>query len=79
MIIGTIFVVVVAAFIWRSFNTVRTEATQDDRGSTRKDGYHIIHSEYSSGVSGHHTTYKIPCDPDEYARFFIPKKTDTKK
>ncbi|WP_247225810.1 hypothetical protein [Yoonia sp. F2084L] len=79
LIIGLMFAFIAAVFVWRAFNMVWKEAAEDRRGSDRKEGFHIIHSEYSSGMSGHHTTYKIPCDPDEYARFFIPQKTENNK
>ena len=77
--IGLMFAAVFAGFIWRAINIVWREAQDDNRGSNRKDGYHILHSEYSSGVSGHQTTYKVPCDPKEYARIFIPQNTDSNK
>lgn len=79
LIIVAILMLVVAAFIARVLGIVRHETRDDKRGSTRKSGFHIIHAEYSSGISGHQTTYKVPCDPQEYARLFIPQETETKK
>lgn len=79
LIIASLFALVLAAFIWRALNIVWKEALKNERGSDKKSGYHIIHAEYSSGISGHHTTYKVPCDPQEYAQFFSPQKTETKK
>ncbi|MDW4496760.1 hypothetical protein R5H30_02115 [Sulfitobacter sp. D35] len=50
-----------------------TEGTE--RGSEPGKGYHVIEAEYFSGGGGggHSTSYKIPRDPQEYARTFIPK------
>jgi hypothetical protein len=48
------------------------------RGSKPGAGYHELRSDYQSGVGGGHvTTWKVPRDPQEYARKFIPK--DRKK
>jgi len=79
LIIGFLFALIVGIFIWRAFTIVWKEALEDKRGSNKKTGFHIIHAEYSSGISGHHTTYKVPCDPQEYARLFSPQETETKK
>lgn len=76
VIIGLIFALVFAAFVWRVIGIVWKERRDKNRGSDLKSGYHIIHSEYSSGVSGHQTTYKVPCDPQEYARLFVPQTTE---
>ena len=79
VIIGLMFALVFAAFIWRAFSIVWKEANDENRGSEKKRGFHIIHSEYSSGISGHQTTYTVPCDPQEYARLFVPQTTENKK
>jgi hypothetical protein len=79
LIIVGLLVLVIAAFIARVRRLAQQETLDDERGSTRKSGFHIIHAEYSSGMSGHQTTYKVPCDPQEYAQLFIPKETETKK
>lgn len=39
--------------------------------------YHILHSEYHSGMGGGESrTWKVPKDPQAYARLFIPKDKD---
>lgn len=43
------------------------------RGSEPGSGHHVIHAEYSSGLGGHSTSYKIPRDPKEYEQLFVPK------
>ncbi|MGR3616614.1 MAG: hypothetical protein ACU0BB_11285 [Paracoccaceae bacterium] len=36
--------------------------------------YHILHSDYQSGMGGGSVrTWKVPKDPQEYARYFVPK------
>jgi hypothetical protein len=74
-----LFAAVFATFICRAIDIVWRESKDDSRGSNRMDGYHILHSEYSSGVSGHQTTYKVGCDPKEYACIFTPQNTDSNK
>lgn len=52
------------------------------RGSPPGKGYHTLESNYSSGLGGHDTTWRVPRDPQEYARSFVPaharRETDTK-
>ena len=79
VIIGTLAALILAAFVLRAINIVMKEKGEENRGSDKKSGFHTKHAEYSSGISGHHTTYKVPCDPEEYARFFSPKETENKK
>lgn len=43
------------------------------RGSEPGTGYHTLHSHYSSGLGGQSRSYKVPRDPQEYAKHFIPK------
>lgn len=51
------------------------------RGSEPGDGYHEMSSHYSSGLGGQEVTWKVPRDPEEYARHFVPKgqKTNLKQ
>ena len=36
--------------------------------------YHTLRSDYQSGMGGGSVrTWKVPKDPQEYARFFVPK------
>ncbi|WP_208351518.1 hypothetical protein [Pseudaestuariivita rosea] len=48
-----------------------------ERGSPPGKGYHVIDADYSSGAGGggHQTQYKVPKDPQEYAKLFVPKET----
>ncbi|MEO3414852.1 hypothetical protein AAFO92_09375 [Roseovarius sp. CAU 1744] len=46
------------------------------RGSEPGKGYHTLTSDYQSGMGGGHvTTWKVPRDPQEYAKRFVPKDT----
>ncbi|MFZ7090597.1 hypothetical protein [Primorskyibacter sp. 2E233] len=48
------------------------------RGSAPGTGFHELKSDYQSGVGGGHSqSWKIPRDPQDYAKLFIPK--DAKK
>ncbi|MDA7424444.1 hypothetical protein [Thalassococcus lentus] len=43
------------------------------RGSEPGKGYHHLKSDYQSGVGGGNVkTWKVPRDPQEYARQFVP-------
>ena len=68
---------ILAILIGRAVLIVRRENNEPVRGSEPGKGDHTIHAEYSSGFSGHSTTYTIPRDPQAYAKRFVPKqKTD---
>lgn len=44
------------------------------RGSEPGKGDHILESDYQSGIGGGHVTrWKVPRDPQEYAKRFVPK------
>lgn len=44
------------------------------RGSQPGSGFHVLRSDYQSGMGGGNVTeWKVPRDPDVYARLFVPK------
>ena len=44
------------------------------RGSDPGKGDHTLTSDYQSGMGGGHvTTWKVPRDPQDYAKRFVPK------
>lgn len=43
------------------------------RGSEPGEGHHTLRSDYQSGLGGHSTEWKVPRDPQEYAKHFVPK------
>ncbi len=46
-----------------------------ERGSDPGTGYHEIEANYHSGGGGggHSYTFKVPRDPQEYAKTFVPR------
>ena len=80
---GSLFIFLVSAAIvlillGRAIFVVRAERKQRHRGAEPGTGYHIIHVDYSSGLSGHSTSYRIPRDPQAYARRFVPQSSKPK-
>ena len=70
-------VAIIGLLVGRAILVVRREGNEPIRGSEPGTGEHTINAEYSSGFSGHSTTYKIPRDPQAYAKRFVPKhRTD---
>lgn len=70
-----ILTMLVARAVW----VLRSEAAQEDDGRPRGippgDGYTEITSDYSSGLGGgNQLTTRVPQDPQEYARSFVPKR-----
>lgn len=55
---------------------IREDEKQTGRGSEPGEGYHTLHSHYSSGLGGQSSSYKVPRDPQEYAKRFVPKGKD---
>ena len=49
------------------------------RGSLPGTGYHVIEANYLSGGGGggHHGSFRVPKDPQEYAKGFVPRQKDT--
>jgi hypothetical protein len=77
---GFIVAVLVARAVW----IMRAEARRPDGGRPRGiepgTGYTEIESDYSSGVGGgHQLTTRVPRDPQEYARAFVPKRSRGKR
>ncbi|MGR3436487.1 MAG: hypothetical protein ACU0CO_16635 [Shimia sp.] len=65
---------IVAILAWRAVHAVRSEDASR-RGSAPGEGFHEITSDYQSGVGGGNArTYKVPRDPQAYARHLVPLK-----
>lgn len=43
------------------------------RGTTPDKGHTTLHSHYSSGLGGASRSYRVPRDPQDYAKRFIPR------
>jgi hypothetical protein len=67
VLVAAIAVVAVAAG-WLRLRTDPGKA----RGALPRKGDHVLTSDYQSGLGGHSTTWKVPADPQEYARKFVP-------
>ncbi len=69
LIIGALIVLAVGALALMGKNK-----STKLRGSEPGTGYHTLTSDYQSGMGGGHvTTWKVPRDPQEYAKRFVPK------
>jgi len=58
--------------ILRAFLVIRAERDQP-RGALPGKGDHVIDANYNSGLGGQPGQFRVPKDPDEYARRFVPK------
>ncbi|WP_224823532.1 hypothetical protein [Cognatishimia sp. MH4019] len=50
-----------------------------DRGLEPGDGDHIIDVNYSSGLGGQQSQIRVPRDPQEYAKTFVPQDRKPKE
>lgn len=68
---GAILAILVVRALW----VIRHEKGTP-RGSLPGKGYHEIDASYTSGGGGGGQVkfYKVPKDPDEYARVFVPDR-----
>ncbi|MEM7643833.1 MAG: hypothetical protein AAF366_15070 [Pseudomonadota bacterium] len=74
IIAGLIAAILIARAVW----ILRAEARRDDGGRPRGippgTGYTEIESDYSSGIGGgNQLKTRVPKDPQDYARIFVPK------
>lgn len=72
IVILSVLVLVVA--VLRAAQSIR-HARGTERGSLPGKGYHVINADYHSGGGGggHSSQYRVPRDPQDYAKTFIPK------
>ncbi|WP_371154352.1 hypothetical protein [Jannaschia sp. 2305UL9-9] len=76
---ATLAALIVGVLLARAIWILRKEAQQEDGGRPRGiapgTGYTEITSDYSSGVGGgNQLTSRVPKDPQEYARVFVPRR-----
>ena len=65
----------IAVLLVRAFWVVRHESrTPQERGTAPGEGYTEIEANYHSGGpgGGHSSIIRVPRDPQEYARSFVP-------
>ncbi|MCC1493329.1 hypothetical protein [Cognatishimia sp. F0-27] len=73
-LIGVLCALIVCVAVFRAWVAIRNDKHQG-RGSLPGKGYHTIDASYHSGGSGggHSAEFRVPKDPQVYARLFIPK------
>ncbi|TMM54355.1 hypothetical protein [Sulfitobacter sabulilitoris] len=74
LLIGILCIAIVVVAVLRGLQALR-HTRDTERGSLPGKGYHTIEANYFSGGGGggHASSFKVPRDPQEYARTFIPK------
>ncbi|KXF89635.1 hypothetical protein [Phaeobacter inhibens] len=66
LILGIVVMTALVALIGQRRAPIEEDETDPD--------YHTLRSDYQSGMGGGSMrTWKVPKDPDEYARFFVHK------
>ena len=67
LLLGVIALIVVTSIIGQRRAPLEEDDTDPD--------YHTLRSDYQSGMGGGSVrTWKVPKDPEEYAKFFVPKR-----
>ena len=66
----------IGVLVWLAARLSLKMSKGTERGSLPGNGDHIIEANYSSGAGGggQQTTYRIPKDPQEYAKRFVPRE-----
>ena len=66
---------ILAILVGRAVVVLRAErGAGRPRGSPPGRGHHEITSEYASGMGGERMTTRVPRDPQDYARTFVPRR-----
>lgn len=66
LVIGIVVMTAIVAVVSQRRRPLEEDETDPD--------YHTLRSDYQSGMGGGSVrTWKVPKDPQEYARFFVPK------
>ena len=65
---------ILAILVGRAAWVLRAERGTDRRGVTPGPGHVEMLSEYSSGLGGERMTTRVPRDPQDYARAFVPRR-----
>ena len=76
-LIAALSALILAILLGRAIWVLRQEKDQG-RGSLPGKGDHIIEANYFSGGGGggHQTTFRVPRDPQDYAKRFVPKERE---
>ncbi len=75
ILIGLLCLAILVVAVIRAAQSIR-HAKDAERGSAPGTGYHEIEANYHSGGGGggHSGTFRVPRDPQEYAKTFVPRK-----
>lgn len=65
---GAILLVLILRTAW----VIRHEPNRP-RGSLPGKGHHVIDANYNSGLGGQAGQFRVPKDPAEYAKSFVPR------
>ena len=58
---------------------VNRDRTPFAEENSQDPDHHLLRSDYQSGMGGGAvTTWKVPKNPDSYAKFFVPKQAEDK-
>ncbi|MDJ1007266.1 MAG: hypothetical protein QNJ13_05515 [Paracoccaceae bacterium] len=63
---------IVVVLVIRAALVIRHEGERS-RGSLPGKGHHVIDANYNSGLGGQTGQFRVPKDPDEYAKSFVPR------
>ncbi len=77
VIIGLLIAIVIVTGITAA-RAIRADNAAD-RGLEPGDGDHIIDVNYSSGLGGQQSQIRVPRDPQEYAKTFVPQDRKPKE
>ena len=72
--------VILGVLVVRALIVMRRETERGPRGVTPGKGYTEIDSSYFSGGGGggHQSSFRVPRDPQVYAKGFVPRQKDKK-
>ena len=66
---------ILAVLLGRALWIVRSEK-DEGRGSLPGRGDHVVEANYFSGGGGQQGAFRVPRDPQDYAKRFVPKERD---
>ena len=69
---------IIVVLVVRAIFVMRREDPSAPRGVLPGKGYTEVDSSYFSGGlgGGHQSSFRVPRDPQEYAKGFVPRKKD---
>lgn len=71
--------VAIGIVLWLTAARAIRSDSKTERGLEPGDGDHIIDVNYSSGLGGQQSQIRVPRDPQEYAKTFVPQDQKPKE